>query len=333
MSLTPADELKRILPVVVSGGRPTLRQRLTHKFLPDLHGITMDPVWVVMGEDAEGYERDGHEIITYPRAWAEEYAASHWTSLKPPEPGGFLGAFAGREYACQLAEERGCWAILQLDDNIMTLSCFRNYPSGKKAVTGRGGLAMFTDVLAAVMQSTNGRMVGAQLTSIAPNKKLRVSRIGFPYSLFLEQLGPGREEWHGPFEDDITHAYQYGSTATVGTALVVPVLLYGKEGKSKTGMRANYNHERAVPLQRMFPETARVGVRQSRSNGMGGSRVYHTMLNSAIRTPMVITDLELYGQVASFLASLGQEFNGLHQQATRAKVAKRASKHISQSAG
>ena len=54
-----------------------------------------------MDKHATDYEEDGHEIAAYSRAWAEDYAASHWTALKPPEPGGFLGAFAGREYACR----------------------------------------------------------------------------------------------------------------------------------------------------------------------------------------------------------------------------------------
>ena len=169
-----------------------------------------------------------------------------------------------------------------------------------------GGLGMFADVLSAVTLSTNGRMTGAFLASVAPVGKRRASRTGFPYSLFLERTGPGREEWFGPFEDDITHAYQYGSSASPGTALVVPTLLYTKESTSKSGMRSNYNHERAVPLQRMFPESAKVGVRKSKSNGQGGARVFHTMLNTAIRTPMIITDRDLYTQVTAFLNGLGR---------------------------
>ena len=327
MSLTPASKLAGILPAVISGGRPQLRQRPTAKFLRDLHGVTADPIWVVADKDAIAYEDDGHEIAAYPRAWAEEYAAAHWTGMKPPEPGGFLGAFPGREYACRLAEECGCWAVLQLDDNIAALTCFRERTAGYRLVGFRGGLGMFADVLAAVTLSTNGRMTGAYLASVNPNKyNLRVSRTGFPYSLFLERCGPGREEWHGPFEDDITHAYQYGSSADPGTALVVPTLLYKKETTSKSGMRASYNHERSVPLQRMFPETAKVGVRKTHSNGRGAPRVFHTMLNTAIRTPMVITDHDLYAQIAAYLTSLGEEFTALLRQDIRATVNRRAAR-------
>ena len=64
---------------VVSGGRPELKQRPTHKFLPALHAAGVDDiVWVVSDRDAPRYESDGHEIVTYSRDWAEEYAAGHW---------------------------------------------------------------------------------------------------------------------------------------------------------------------------------------------------------------------------------------------------------------
>jgi len=329
MSLTPADKLTGVLPVVISGGRPQLRQRTTARFLSDLHGITADPVWVVMDKDAVSYEGDGHEIATYPRGWAEEYAAAHWTALRPPEPGGFLGAFPGREYACRLAEERGHWAVLQLDDNIDRLDCFRRTPAGKRIAAFHGGMGMFADVLTAVTLSTNGCMTGAFLGSVSPARKLRVSRIGFPYSLFLERTGPGREHWYGPFEDDITHAYQYGGGAAPGTALVVPALVYHKENTSKSGMRAKYNSERSVALQRMFPETASIGVRKAHSNGEGAPRVFHKMGRGAIRTPMVITDHSLYSTVASQIRSLAEEFSGMAQQDVRARVNRRASRSLS----
>jgi TET-Associated Glycosyltransferase len=327
MSLTLADDLSRILPAVISGGRPQLRQRPVARLLRDLHGVTADPVWVVMDKDAAGYEEDGHEISVYSRTWAEDYAAGHWTALSPPEPGGFLGAFPGREWACRLAEERGCWAVLQLDDNITRLNYLRTSSACMRIVDFCGGLGMFADVLAAVTLSTNGRMTGAFLSSVAPTAySLKVSRTGFPYSLFLERTGPGREEWHGPFEDDITHAYQYGSSAGQDTALVVPVLQYTKESSSRTGMRGTYGHDRAVSLQRMFPETARVNVRKTHSNGLGKPRVFHTMIPGAIRTPMIITDHDLYGRVTAYLENMGRELGEMRRQDNRAKINRRAAR-------
>jgi len=55
-------------------------------------------------------------------------------------------------------------------------------------------------------------MVGANLDAI-PYVKLQIARAGFTYSMFVEKVGPGREPWYGPFEDDITHAFQYGIRA------------------------------------------------------------------------------------------------------------------------
>jgi hypothetical protein len=306
--LTPATKLKGILPVVISGGRPRLKERCVARFLPSLQGVTDDPVWAVTDKDAPEYEPDGHEIVPYARDWAEEYAARNWTATRPMVPGGFLGAFPGREFACRLAEERGCWAVMQLDDNINRLQCFTSYAAAVRVVRNHGSLGMFADVLAAVTLSTNGRMVGGYLDSVNPEpSQLKVSRVGFPYSLFIEVTGDGREPWVGPFEDDITHAYQYGDNASSDTTLLVPALRYKKESSSRTGMRARYTGERAVPLQRMFPESAKIGIRKAHSNGRGGSRVFHTMGRGALRTPMVITDRELYGRVGDFLRMLGRE--------------------------
>ena len=329
--ITPAEKLKGILPVIISGGRPRLRSRQTALMLPDLEGITSPPVWIVSSLDAGGYESDGHEISVYDRDWAEDYAAEHWMGMEPlvKSSGAFLGAFPGREWACRLAEERGYWAVLQLDDNILDLSVFRrHYGVCSKIAEDEGGLGMYADVLAAVTLSTNGWMTGVHLAAVPPssNEKMVVSRTGFPYSLFLERVGPGREEWYGPYEDDITHAYQYGNSPENATALMVPMLGYMKEHTSATGMRKNYNATRSVQLQRLFPETARIGIYNGKANGRGGPRVFHRMVPGAIRTPMIITDRELYGQVAGYLTSLAKRFAKEYRESVMARAEDKARK-------
>ena len=124
MSVSRGDVLAGILPAVITVSRPLLRQRPTAKFLGALHGVTADPVWIVRDDEAAGSEGDGHEVVTYPRGWAEQWAREHWTDIIPFDPAGVLGAFPGREHACRVAAERGCWAVLQLDDNITRLDCF-----------------------------------------------------------------------------------------------------------------------------------------------------------------------------------------------------------------
>jgi hypothetical protein len=323
--ITSAEQRGGILVAVISGGRPELRQRPTANYLPVLKAAGVaDVIWSVSEHDAPGYEPDAHGLSVYPRAWAEEYAAAHWMHPNPPVPGGFLGAFPGREWACREAERRGCWAVLQLDDNITRLAFLRYMAASTRLVTDRGGLGLFADLLAAVMLSTNARMVGARLTSVARDGNVtKAARVGFPYSLFLERVGPGREEWFGPFEDDIVHALQYGSRADGATAALVPTLRYGKESQSTTGMRKHYDATRAVQLQRLFPQAATIGIRKGRSNGSGEPRVIHRMPRGAIRNPLIIRDPDLFAAVRSRLQGLAAEWLVAEEAGNRAKVARR----------
>jgi hypothetical protein len=326
MSVTSSDQLAGLLVAVITGGRPKLRERATATLLPALEDLGVkDVVWVVSDQDAPGYEQDQHQLSVYPRTWAEEYAASHWMGTTRPQPGAFLGAFAGREWACQLAEQRGCWGVLQLDDNITDLFLARRGTAGWDVVRENGGLALFTDLLAGIALSTNSWMTGAHLSSV-PRVTQKVARAGFPYSLFIERVGPGREPWYGPFEDDITHAFQYGTRSDGATASISPLLNYHKENKAKSGMRAKYDHTRSVQLQRMFPESARISVRTTRSNGRGTPRVFHTMSAGAIRNPLAVRDLELFGSVRTTLVDLMDEWHDRYLIQNRTKVTRRTSK-------
>jgi hypothetical protein len=325
MFVTTSEQRGGILVAVISGGRPELRHRPTATLLPALRAAGVaDVIWSVSEHDAPGYEPDGHALSVYPRAWAEEYAAAHWMHPEPPVPGGFLGAFPGRDWACREAERRGCWAVLQLDDNIGRLKFLRGTAASGRVVTGHGGLGLFTDLFAAVMLSTNAWTVGALLDSANPaSLETKVARTGFPYSLFLERVEPGREEWFGPFEDDITHSLQYGSRADGATTAIVGSLRYIKESKSTTGMRKHYDSARSQQLQRLFPQAATVGVRKTRSNGRGEPRVFHKMPRGAIRNPLIIRDPDLFAAVRATLQGLAAEWLVAEEAGNRAKVARR----------
>ena len=279
MSVTPADKLAGLLPVVISGGRPKLAQRPTARLLPALDGLTAPPVWLVREDEASSYERDGHEVASYPRAFAEAYAQGHWTGAAPYQPGGFLGAFCGREAACLLAEARHCWGVMQLDDNLTHLACYMLNPASCRVVTQAGGLGLFADLLAAVTLATNGAMVGAALTAAHPAGSLLAgdkpifARPGFPYSCFIEVVSPAREPWYGPTEDDILHAYQYGANASAATALVVVPLRYRKDHRAKDGMRQAYDHTRSVGLQRVAPQMAQLAIMRRANNSGAKPRV------------------------------------------------------------
>ena len=316
-----------LLVAVITGGRPKLSERPTRKFFQQLHDAGVhDIVWVVSEKDAPHYERDDNELAVYPMEWAEKYASEHWMNPKPYESGSFFGAFVGREWACLEAERRGCWGVMQLDDNIISTTAVAQDSAGEATLRVHGGMGFIVDVLAGVALSTNGKTVGAQLTSVITNQA-KVSRPGFPYSCFIERVGDGREHWYGPFEDDITHAFQYGTRADSSTSLVVPMLRYRKESKSKSGMRSKYNHERAVQLQRIFPESAKVVAKSTKSNGVRGdgmARVFHQMQAGAIRNPQVILDRELYGKVRDRVTMIVRERGELAVQVNRKKMRKRA---------
>jgi hypothetical protein len=326
-SVTPSDRLAGLLPVIVTGGRPRLADRPTAQLLPDLTGVTAPPVWLVREDDAPGYELDGHELATYGRAAAEAWAAAHWTGVEPFAPGRFLGAFPGREQACRLAVERGCWGVLQLDDNITGLYLFRGNGACTHLVQKHGGLAFYADILAAVTLSTNAAMCGGKLDAVDPaSEALLFARPGFPYSLFIERVDlPAREPWYGPYEDDVLHAYQYGASAAPVTAAIIPPLHYKKlPARHGGGMRAHYGGSRAAGLQRAAPEMARISVRATRVNGRGGPRVYHTMIPGAIRTPLAISDRQLYAAAAARLSGLADEFTQMFAAGLRAKVEAKA---------
>jgi hypothetical protein len=321
--VTPPELRSGLLVAIITGGRKELKERPTRKWLAGLreYGVN-DVVWVMNERHAAEYETDEYPIVAYPESWAYEYAAEHWMHLDPPEPGGFLGAFPGREWACREAEKRGCWGVMQLDDNIIRLGVPRTSGAGGAVVRRHGGMSLYADLLSAVVHSTNGRSVGASLGSV-PEMSRQIARPGFPYSLFIERVGKGREPWFGPFEDDITHAYQYGTRGDGATSLLVPILRYSKESASTSGMRGKYDATRAVQLQRIFPESAKIGVRKTHSNGRGRPRVFHTMLNDAIRNPLVVRDAEMFDAVKLRLEALLKDWQAEQLASNRAKVYKR----------
>lgn len=325
MYATSASQREGVAAYCITGGRPRLKDRPTKQILDSLASEGIATAWVLSDRDADVYERDEHEMIVYPRTWALDYATAHWLLPTPPEAGTFLGAFPGREYACVTGETRGYRGVLQLDDNIRALSIGR----GGKAAYGLArehGPVAFLDLLAAVTYSTNARMVGAQLEAVNQIKPV-FARPGFPYSFFIEQLGKGREHWNGPYEDDITHALQYGRRADGATAALLPILRYNKESKSKTGMRSHYDHTRSVQLQRCFPEAAKITIRRGRANGRGEARVFHQMQARAIQNRLRVTDPDLYRRAGETLTWILSTYDERRERWVKQKVAGHVAKH------
>lgn len=342
MFVTPTEARSGLLIAVISGGRPTLAMRPTAKFLQSAEAFgANDIVWCVCERDVPLYEPDDYPILSYPEDWAVEYAKEHWTDIQLPEDavlkGGLAGA--GRVYAMQEAERRGCWGVLQLDDNIVSLTLPRGGGAGARIARDHGGLSLYADLLAAATLCTNSRMTGAQLNS-AIGLETAVVRAGFPYSLFIERVGEGREDWYGPLEGDIIQAYQYGRRADGATAALVPSLRYMKRGDKVSptgvkkaqedrttdvtggGFRTIYDSSRSVQLQRMFPQSTKVRVMKKHSNGRGDPRVFHKMIGGP-GTPVKVLDEALYGQLKDRLQGLLALWQEEHKVDVADKVARR----------
>jgi hypothetical protein len=286
----------KTLVSIITGGRPGLAERPTRLHLPALAAAGLaDVEWVVREDHAEAYEQDEHPLNVFPLSFADSYARAHWRHPTARfERGGFHGAFTGREWAMRSAEERGYDAVLQLDDNVVTLGLMNsNQPAYRQAMDGGTMLALLVELSA----STNVMMLGAQLSSVPPSK-LKTVRPGYPYSVFVERTGAGRMPYFGPYEDDIMHALEYarhgGHARTAG---VVPAMTYNKEHKRKTGMRTHYDASRGLEIARRYPENVQLRVSRStsaphpmRDAETGQQRAVRHVLNTKGFTPVRVTD-------------------------------------------
>lgn len=70
----------------------------------------------------------------------------------------------------------------------------------------------------------------------------------------------------------------------------------------------------------MFPESAKIGVKRTHSNGRGGPRVFHSMLPTAIVNPLQILDRELFGAAKARLEELLSTWQVEQRASNRDKV-------------
>jgi hypothetical protein len=315
----------RVIASVITGGRPKISDRPTAQFFPELKAAGFDIEWVVRGDHAAEYEPDAQPFNVYTPAWANTYARGHWRHPTVKwEPGGFFGAAPGREWAMQSAEERGYDAVLQLDDNITHLGLLTcSHPACRAAMAP----GVMLSLLAELAASTNAMMLGAQLNSAVPRGKVKMARVGFPYSCFIEKCGPGRMPYYGPFEDDIMHAMEYGLHGGPGrTAGVVEVMRYLKESQSKTGMRKHYNHARGLELPRRYPNNAklRVSNKTTSPNAKDGAKAVRHFLSNRGFTPIRVTDPARYTTAEKQVRLAVAEAQRLKVEWDRGKIRKRA---------
>lgn len=314
----------RLLIAVITGGRPLLSDRPSRRLFSSLSSLG-DIEYVVREDQASGYEPDPlAPLNVYPVSWADQYARTHWRHPRATfQPGGFHGAFTGREWAMRTAEERGYDLVLQLDDNITEFG-----PIDAPRVHYFTDIIQPADsirVMAEIALSTNLWMFGAQLSTVQLKGSPPVARVGFPYSCFLEKTGPGRMPYYGPFEDDIMHAMEYGLNGGPGrTAGLTQAITYRKEPKSKTGMRAHYNAERGLELVRRYPKNARLREMVSSSSPTAKGTAVRHILKTTGFTPIRVTDAERYARARADLSHLLSLCRDRLDERAREKIAKRA---------
>lgn len=314
----------RLLIAVITGGRPLLSDRPTRRFFEEFSALG-DIEYVVREDQAQDYEEDaGIPFNTYSVSWANKYARTHWRHPRAEfKPGGFHGAFTGREWAMRTAEERDYDLVLQLDDNITSFG-----PLESTRLISQPEVAQRAEcvrIMAELILSTNLYMFGAQLGSVSVLPKIPPVRPGFPYSFFLEKTGPGRMPYYGPFEDDIMHAMEYGLNGGHGcTAGLTEVIRYSKESKSTTGMRKHYNPERGLELVRRYPRNATLREGPSSSSPTASGRAIRHYLKSRGFTPVRVIDSERYAGASEDLNKLASSVREYLDKRKREKIAQRA---------
>lgn len=223
----------RILIAEISGKRPgTAKQRPTERF-------ESEHDWVIISNNSEGYETD-KPIINVPDDYREWYCAN----IKNSDNAWY--APMNRSYAIKWAREHGYDYLVQLDDNIKSLSIdIYNEQGGIVKRYRRDGINMFDDFIsmfAVTLSNTNASMVGCELQGVGIQKGAPFLRERYVYSFFALNLKICPDIFHGDFEDDIEYRLKCRQMGL--PVLQICPLKYGKTSqghdKDLTGCREEY---------------------------------------------------------------------------------------------
>lgn len=316
----------RVLVQVISGGRPKLKDRPTHKLLGELQEAGFPIEWVVREDHVREYEADDFPFNVFPLSWANQYAESHWrhpTFLFKPDS--FHGAFPGREWAMRSGERRNFDLVLQLDDNVLKVGVINC--TSYRYRTPDFSFATQIHVMAELAMSTNAATVGMQLNSVVPTKRIKTVRPGYPYSVFVEKCGDGRLPYYGPFEDDVMHSLEYARTGSQ-TAAVMDSFVYIKSHGGSTGMRRYYDPTRGLELARRYPDNAKLIVSRRTSS----PKTFKKDDNLGVRhilsvkgfNPIKITDKPRFATAEEFLHRMVEEATKQFRLESRKVIANRS---------
>lgn len=262
-------EIPNVRVYVITHGRPKSSQRPTCAILDK----AQIKYYLVMNEGqvsdymANGVDRK--QIIISTNKFENEYFPRHRTY-----PVDFHGAICNRERCNIDARKHHIKYAVQLDDNIKDIyvrrDTIKRYDQDQWLYPF---LSELIQHMRNICDSTNIGFLGLSMGAI-PAAQKRILRVGYAYSFFMENV-EANIPWRGPFDDDVTHNLDFNHSGNYTCALLT-LFTYGKESKSKTGMRKmydKYQKQRPMGVANIYPEHVKVGIVQ-KANGLQ-KRYYH----------------------------------------------------------
>lgn len=252
---------QKVLIAEISGKRPggvTARPTEKYKFDYDK---------VIISNNSEGYVTDW-EIVNVPEDYQKWYRDNVATSD--------IAYYApmNRSYAIKYARDHGYKYLVQLDDNIVSLSIvyrtgegkYKKYATNKDTVHKEDLPNDMIEYLVKVLENTNAGMAGMSVdgASIPSNHFIRERYV---YSFFALKLDVVPDYFQGDFEDDIEYRLKL-KQKNIPVISVAP-FRYGKTAQhtnnDKTGNRAAYNAvglDRGKNMSILYGDYYRAGISQ-----------------------------------------------------------------------
>lgn len=262
-------ELEDLNIYIITHGRPEKNQRRTTEFLDNSN---LKYYFVMNEGQVENYIKNGvkrEQIVISTNDFEKEYFKKNKTIDVE-----FHGAICNREMCNIHARKQGKKYAMQLDDNIIYFSISKAQTKiNTKKLYAEKYFPKIIKNMKQIMEHTNIGFLGMTLGATPSNEK-KIIRTGYAYSCFIENV-EANINWRGPFDDDVLHNLDFNTNGKYTNALC-SVFGYGKESKSKTGMRQTYDKyvvQRAMGVSNLYPDYVGVGIKP-KANGKD-KRIYH----------------------------------------------------------
>lgn len=252
---------QKVLIAEISGKRPGgVNARPTEKYKFDYDKV-------IISNNSEGYVTDW-KIVNVPedyQKWYRDNVAISDIAYYAP---------MNRSYAIKYARDHGYKYLVQLDDNIVSLSIVyrtgegkcKKYATNKDTVYKEDLPNDMIEYLVKVLENTNAGMAGMSVDGANIPSDYFI-RERYVYSFFALKLDIVPDYFQGDFEDDIEYRLKL-KQRNIPVISVVP-FRYGKTAQhtnnDKTGNRAAYNSvglDRGKNMSILYGDYYRAGISQ-----------------------------------------------------------------------